>query len=685
MTTTLRSIKYVFMRPSGTFEQPKWVGPGSMLGSLNEPLGELVVSKASAVRTHHRLGKFRLASSAVRAPGVTSAALTVKQRVGAKLASLGEVYQDIDILTKLSCHTVDDFNDWEVIKRLSKCIILSSDVDGETSYTPEANGEPVVSLPVASTERTTLIKHVVPVVWDLYAKYPSLFGQGYDTEYPLPIVAANRITNEYVFSAINSDLQYAVAVGSVTNLNVMGGMLGSSVRAMDVVDNIIIVSSYIVSYTNIISRPEDFEDVVYAWENQQLWDGEDHMLVGRPATDVYYDGGIRFRDVQIPVGVVISHARVGLIREHEDHPLGEDGIIVIIDVEGEDADDPNAFSTEGNFYARPLTTANVIYTIPFHLEVGTMEHTPNISAIIREIVGRVGWASGNSLVVFMFAAIGTVDENVRYTRSIANWYADRARLYVTYGVITSTVGAFVSHDCGDSFTPATCETGQCEDIGGVRSYSGVTYIDSNGLHMSRDGGLNAVAYGSLSSTGSYITDEYNGLIYLADSDTGRLYITDTLTSRFYMHGSSLLPTILAMAGGMLAGLAASSTMVVLGSEDNVTWSELFSLGVAVDDTDYVMLLVYATHGVYYLCCYYSPDAGTTLYFDIYRSVYYGIVGTWDLLYQETALSASQTILRPYSMACVDENSCIVAGNQRQTDGSLTGYYAIEISPEGEVN
>jgi len=66
---------------------------------------------------------------------------------------------------------------------------------------------------------------------------------------------------------------------------------------------------------------------------------------------------------------------------------------------------PSTFiKVDGNITDRPVTTASVPWSpVPWTTvgEAGLDQQTPDISAIIQEIVNLPGWASGNSLAVII--------------------------------------------------------------------------------------------------------------------------------------------------------------------------------------------------------------------------------------------------------------------------------------------
>jgi uncharacterized repeat protein (TIGR02543 family) len=107
--------------------------------------------------------------------------------------------------------------------------------------------------------------------------------------------------------------------------------------------------------------------------------------------------GLRYADVTIPQGAVIRSASITFTT------IGTAGNVTL-DIEAQAADDAPAFEggridenpgTELNISGRARTTANVSWASDSAWEVTAA--TPDLSAIVQEIVGRGGWSSGNAL------------------------------------------------------------------------------------------------------------------------------------------------------------------------------------------------------------------------------------------------------------------------------------------------
>ena len=112
--------------------------------------------------------------------------------------------------------------------------------------------------------------------------------------------------------------------------------------------------------------------------------------------------GMRFNLIDIPQGANIANAYV----QFRTDEIGTEATSLMI--KGEASDDPETFvQTTNNITLRPSTSASVDWNPSPWLtigEAGPAQRTPNIAAVIQEIVNRPGWSSGNSLVLLIQGA-----------------------------------------------------------------------------------------------------------------------------------------------------------------------------------------------------------------------------------------------------------------------------------------
>ena len=109
--------------------------------------------------------------------------------------------------------------------------------------------------------------------------------------------------------------------------------------------------------------------------------------------------GMRFTSVAVPAGATITNAYV----QFRSDEVGS--VDTSLAIAGEDADDPGTFvKTTGNISSRPRTSAAVDWQPPPWSAIGLTgadQRTPDLAAVIQEIVDRGGWASGNAIVLIV--------------------------------------------------------------------------------------------------------------------------------------------------------------------------------------------------------------------------------------------------------------------------------------------
>lgn len=141
--------------------------------------------------------------------------------------------------------------------------------------------------------------------------------------------------------------------------------------------------------------------------------------------------GVRFQNVTIPPGALILSAVAQFV------------VFSTIDdpnhtIYGEDIDDAPAFTIDGaNLSSRTRTTATATWTSSgLGADSVTYFPTPDLSAIIQEIVDRGGWASGNAIVLLIQgSADASRDLGVA---TYDNSPSTAAKLDITYSVPRAT-------------------------------------------------------------------------------------------------------------------------------------------------------------------------------------------------------------------------------------------------------
>ena len=112
--------------------------------------------------------------------------------------------------------------------------------------------------------------------------------------------------------------------------------------------------------------------------------------------------GLRFTGLDIPQGAVITNAYVQFTVDNTDS-----GAVALV-IRGHDTDDAGTFTAAaGNVSSRPTTDASVAWSPePWTTSgvAGLDQQTPDLAAVIQEIVDRPGWQSGNDLALIITGA-----------------------------------------------------------------------------------------------------------------------------------------------------------------------------------------------------------------------------------------------------------------------------------------
>ena len=112
----------------------------------------------------------------------------------------------------------------------------------------------------------------------------------------------------------------------------------------------------------------------------------------RSATEYDNDSAMRFLDVTVPSGATIVSASLTLVA------LAARGAAWRTTVDGQLAPDPATFSNMADILTRSWTLASVDWW-PAAWVTNTPYTSPDISAVIQEIIEQGGWNSGQSMVL----------------------------------------------------------------------------------------------------------------------------------------------------------------------------------------------------------------------------------------------------------------------------------------------
>ncbi len=158
--------------------------------------------------------------------------------------------------------------------------------------------------------------------------------------------------------------------------------------------------------------------------------GYDFLRVG------YWDGepppftmsAMRFRDVNVPQGVLILDARLK-IRAHSNLITGESLYGVI---HAEDADDPVGFSGR---YIRDIvkTDAEVNWDHIPYWETTWWYTSPDISALVQEVIDRSGWSANNAMVITYSNRLSAGEYRHFCSYEFGSQHTSGPKLEITYG------------------------------------------------------------------------------------------------------------------------------------------------------------------------------------------------------------------------------------------------------------
>jgi hypothetical protein len=174
-------------------------------------------------------------------------------------------------------------------------------------------------------------------------------------------------------------------------------------------------------------------------------DGSDPQLVG-----------LRFTGVAVPQGAEIAAAWVEFTVDEASEAATDLTIVGVAET------DAAPFGETSPVSSRAATAASVSWSPDPWLEVGSTQTTPDLSAIVAEVVGLSGWAQGNSLAV-TFAGTGS-----RVAESLEGFPAGAPLLHVEYVL-----------DVADNTAPEVSTSVSPVDAAGVATLSGS--VNDDGL------------------------------------------------------------------------------------------------------------------------------------------------------------------------------------------------------------
>lgn len=162
--------------------------------------------------------------------------------------------------------------------------------------------------------------------------------------------------------------------------------------------------------------------------------GSAHVQVGR-ATSLILHAFVRFPNVDIPQGATIESAFIRITREAQATTGTASNIVTKIYFN--DVDDATVPTNYPDFNAKAVTTAAVDWDDFTNLnQQGAHMDSPDISAVIQEIVDRGGWASGNAMMLLWKDDGTPAAENRVFPASLDSTTEPPIQLVVSYTIPT---------------------------------------------------------------------------------------------------------------------------------------------------------------------------------------------------------------------------------------------------------
>ncbi|MFN0162036.1 MAG: DUF4347 domain-containing protein, partial [Burkholderiales bacterium] len=179
--------------------------------------------------------------------------------------------------------------------------------------------------------------------------------------------------------------------------------------------------------------------------------------------------GLRFTGLAIPVGATITDAYLVFRAIAADAPMTNSDVTSLT-LKGQlIGDAPTFTTTSGNISSRALTSASTAWA-PSAWTSGLDYNSPNLSAVVQEIVNQGTWASGNNLAIII---TGT---GHRASQAFDTNPATAAQLVVTYTVNNAPV---IANLAGDALVYAPGSGAIVIDQGTTASATDIDSADFN--------------------------------------------------------------------------------------------------------------------------------------------------------------------------------------------------------------
>lgn len=167
--------------------------------------------------------------------------------------------------------------------------------------------------------------------------------------------------------------------------------------------------------------------------------------------------GVRFRNINIPPGATIVAAHLEFVVDEADTTS------TALTIRAQDADDAAVFgSSRNNVSNRSLTNASTSWAPSAWTSVGQSQESPDLSALVQEVVDRGGWLAGNNMA---FVITGSGE---RTAESYDGTPASAPLLHIEYETVAS------APFCGDAVCDAEEDCSSCQEDCGACSSGGAS-------------------------------------------------------------------------------------------------------------------------------------------------------------------------------------------------------------------
>lgn len=187
--------------------------------------------------------------------------------------------------------------------------------------------------------------------------------------------------------------------------------------------------------------------------------------------------GMRFQNVAVPRGAVITAATLTFTVDESTSGTTS------LSIRGQNIDDAPTFTTGSrNLSNRSLTAASVAWSPSAWSTTGQTKVSPNIAAVISEITGRSGWASGNDLVIVITGSGSRVAEAYDGVAAAA------PLLHIEYDDGASAVCGNAVCEAGETCASCAGDCGACPTCSDGIQNQGETGVDCGGPCPACSGG-----------------------------------------------------------------------------------------------------------------------------------------------------------------------------------------------------